>query len=99
MMSDFRSDDSFPVKPGSRPTAMVDPSFDAEYPTLPGSSRSQTRRVSTSGFIGEKPVENRKFMKMVVSMLKTKVFVDFLMSILGTIWFRPQLSVLSPKNR
>ena len=36
MMSDFRSDDSFPVKTGSRPTAMVDPSIDAEYPTLPG---------------------------------------------------------------
>ena len=36
MISDFRSDDSFPVKTGSRPTAMVDPSIDAEYPTIPG---------------------------------------------------------------
>ena len=36
MMSDFRSDDSFPVTNGSCPSAMVDPSFDAEYPTLPG---------------------------------------------------------------
>ena len=35
-MSDFRSDDSFPVKTGSCPTAMVDPSFDAEYPINPG---------------------------------------------------------------
>ena len=35
-MSDFRSDDSFPVKTASFPTAMVDPSFDAEYPTLTG---------------------------------------------------------------
>ena len=36
MISDFRSDDSFPVKTGSRPTTMVDPSIDAEYPTIPG---------------------------------------------------------------
>ena len=35
MMSNFRSDDSFPVKTGSRPTEMVNPSFDAEYPTYP----------------------------------------------------------------
>ena len=35
MMSDFRSDYSFPVKTGSCPTAIVDPSFDAEYPTHP----------------------------------------------------------------
>ena len=62
-------------------------------------SRSQTRRVSTSGFIGEKPVENRKLTKMAVSMLKRKVIVDFLVNILITIWFRPQLPVLSPKNR
>lgn len=34
--SDFRSDESFPVKTGSCPTEMVDPSFDAEYPTYPG---------------------------------------------------------------
>ena len=34
--SDFRCDESFPVKTGSGPTEMVDPSFDAEYPTLPG---------------------------------------------------------------
>ena len=33
MMSDFRSDDSFPVKTRSCPTGIVDPSFDAEYPT------------------------------------------------------------------
>ena len=35
-MSDFWSDDSFLVKIGSCHTAMVDPSFDAKYPTLPG---------------------------------------------------------------
>ena len=29
--SDFRSDDSFPVKTGSRPTAMINPSFDADF--------------------------------------------------------------------
>ena len=36
---------------------------------------------------------------MAVSMLKRKVIVDFLVNILITIWFRPQLPVLSPKNR
>ena len=36
MMSDFRSDDSFPVKTGTRPTVMIDLLIDAEYPTLPG---------------------------------------------------------------
>ena len=35
-MSDFRSDDSFPVKTGSCPIATVDPTFDAEYPSYPG---------------------------------------------------------------
>ena len=30
--SDFRSDESFPVKTGSCPTAMVDPSVDPRYP-------------------------------------------------------------------
>ena len=34
IMSDFWSDDSFPVKTGSWPTAMVDLLFDAEYPNL-----------------------------------------------------------------
>ena len=34
-ISDFRSDDSFPVKTEGNPTEMVDPSFDAEYPTFP----------------------------------------------------------------
>ena len=36
MMADFRSDDSFPIKPGSCPTALVDLSFDANYPILLG---------------------------------------------------------------
>ena len=35
MISDFRSDDSFRVKTGSCSTAMVDPSFDAEYQENP----------------------------------------------------------------
>ena len=35
-MSDSMSDDSFSVKTGSFPTEMVEPSFDAGYPTLPG---------------------------------------------------------------
>ena len=35
MISDFPSNDSFSVKTGSRPTVMVDPSFDAEYPSNP----------------------------------------------------------------
>ena len=34
--SDFRSDESLIIKTGSCPTEMVDPSFDAEYPTYPG---------------------------------------------------------------
>ena len=34
MMTDFWSDDSLTVKTGSRLAAMVDPSIDAEYPTL-----------------------------------------------------------------
>ena len=55
--------------------------------------------MSTSGFIGEKPVENRKLTEMAESMLKRKTIVDFLMDVLGTIWFRPQLPVLLPKNR
>ena len=54
--------------------------------------------MSTSGFIGEKPVVNRKLTEMAESMLKRKTIVDFLMNVLGTIWFRPQLPVLSPKN-
>ena len=33
MMSDFESDDSFPVKTGSFPTEKVDTSFEAEYST------------------------------------------------------------------
>ena len=33
-MSDFRFDDSFPVKTGNCPTEMVDPSFVAKYSTL-----------------------------------------------------------------
>ena len=41
----------------------------------------------------------KNWLKMAVSMLKRKVIVDFLMIILGTIWFRPQLPVLSSKNR
>ena len=32
-------------------------------------------------------------------MLKRKAIVDFLMNILATVWFRPQLPVLLPKNR
>ena len=35
MIWDFRSDDSFPVKTGSCPTEIVDPSFDAGYSTNP----------------------------------------------------------------
>ena len=33
MKSDFLSDESFPVKTGGCSSEMVDPSFDAEYPT------------------------------------------------------------------
>ena len=80
-MSDFRSDDSFPVKTGSCPTAMVDPSFDAEYPTYPGLVEVSDPKMSTSGFLGEKPVKNRKFLKMVETRLKRKPIVDFLMNI------------------
>ena len=32
-------------------------------------------------------------------MLKRKAIVDFLMKILATVWFRPQLPVLLSKNR
>ena len=34
--SDFWSVELFPVKTGSCPTEMVDPSFDVKYPALPG---------------------------------------------------------------
>ena len=61
-------------------------------------SRFQTRKMSTSGFIGEKPVENRKLTEKLESMLKRKAIVDFLMKILGIIWLRPQLPVLPPKT-
>ena len=57
-ISDFRSDDSLPVKTGSCPTVMVDPLFDAQYPSYPSLvkvSRCQGLRMSTSGFIGKKP--------------------------------------------
>ena len=79
MIPDFRSDDSFTVKTGSRPTEMVDPSFDAEYSTYPtvltdcqtcNLRLSQTCKTSTSVFIGEKLAENRKLMKLVVILLK-----------------------------
>ena len=36
IMSNFLSDDSFPIKTESRLTAIIDPSFDAKYPSLPG---------------------------------------------------------------
>ena len=35
IMSDFRYDDTFPIKTGNGPTAMVDSLFDAEHPRLP----------------------------------------------------------------
>ena len=37
MTSDFRSDELFPAETGSRQTGILDPSFDAEFPTSPGS--------------------------------------------------------------
>ena len=79
--SDFRSNESFPVKTGSCPTEMVDPSFDAEYPNYQGLVEVSDQKRSTSGFIGEKPVKNRKLTKMGLSMLKRKAIVDFLIKI------------------
>ena len=70
--SDFRSDESFPVKSGSYPTKMIDPSFDAKYSTYPGMVEVSDQKMSTSGFIGEKPVRNRKLLKMVETRVKRK---------------------------
>ena len=59
MMFDFRFYDSFPVKTGSCPTAMVDPSFDAEYPSCPGLAEvSDPKNVNFRFYrrkTGEKP--------------------------------------------
>ena len=98
MLSDFRSDDSFPVKPEVVLQESLTPHSTRNTRLTQVWSRSQTRKVPTSGFIGEKPVENRKLTEKLESMLKRKAIVDFLMKILGTIWLRPQLPVLPPKT-
>ena len=53
------NDVRFPVKTGSCPTAMVDTSFDAQYPSYPSlvkvsdHIRNHTVPTSISGFIGK----------------------------------------------
>jgi len=80
---DFRSDELFPVKTGSRHTEMVDPSFDAEFPTSPGSfDLYDPKNVinfllnvlgtkcpnALSRFYRQKTGENRKFLKLIKTM-------------------------------
>ena len=60
MMSDFRSDDSFPVKTGSCPTGIVDPHSTRNTRLTPVWARSRTTKLSTSAFIGKKPEIRKK---------------------------------------
>ena len=68
-MSDFRSDDSFPEKPEVVLQKLLTSYSTRNTRFYQVWSRSQTRKVSTSGFISEKPVENRKLTEIAVSLL------------------------------
>ena len=83
---DSENNVKFPVKTGSFPTAMVDPSFDVEYLSYPGLVEvSEPEKNVNFRFYQRKPVKNRKFLK---TRLKRKLIVDFVMNILGTICLR-----------
>ena len=83
MTSDFRSDELFPAETGSRQTGILDPSFDAEFPTSPGSVDVFDPKnvinflVNVLGtkcpkclnlFLSPKTGENRKFLKLIKTM-------------------------------
>ena len=70
MNSDFRSDDSFLVKIGGRATEMAGHSFDAEYPSYSTGVVVSDLLLLNFRFYWQKPAENRKLMKLVVTMLK-----------------------------
>ena len=75
MISDFRIDDSFPVKTGSCPTGMVYPSFNSQYPSYHRFVVFSALKNLNFRFYPQ----NRKLLKSDRSGLKRKLIIDFLM--------------------
>ena len=82
MTTDFRSDDSFPVKTGNCRRETVDPSFEPEYSSLPEkltlffpsdvNFRFYRRKTGNYQKVLDRPLIRRRI-------------IDFLMKILGNI--------------
>ena len=94
MVSDFRSDDSFPVKLEVAVQQWLTPHSTRNTRLTLEFWQSQTYKTS---FIGKKLAENR-VLKSVVNMLKWKLMTGFLMNVLETLYLERQLPVLSPEN-
>ena len=96
MRSDFRSDESFPVKTGSRRRETVDTSFEPEYPGLPGKI---TLFLSPEAYFRFYRRKTGNYQKVLDIPLIRRAIIDFLMTVLATLPKKCQLPVLSPKNR
>ena len=99
MRSDFRSDESFPVKTGSRRREMVDTSFEPEYPGLPGKMTLFLSPEAYFWFYRQKTGKTGNYQKVLDIPLIRRAIIDFLMTVLATLPKKCQLPVLFPKNR
>ena len=96
MTTDFRSDESFPVKTGNCRRGTVDPSLEPEYPSLPEKMTLFFPSDVNFRFYRRK---TGSYLKVVDGPLIRRRIIDFLMKILGTIPLKCLLPVLLSKNR